>query len=108
MKKFMKVLLVSLVVFALAACGSNTDNDNGGETGQTYNLKVWGSQEDQALLGELVEEFKALDPDNTYNIEIAVVGEPDALDQVTGDIETAAALTKTRDYPCHGTKEAKA
>lgn len=86
----MKVLLVSLVVFALAACGSNTDNDNGGETGQTYDLKVWGSQEDQALLGELVEEFKALDPDNTYNIEIAVVGEPDALDQVSGDIETAA------------------
>lgn len=90
MKKFIKVLLVSLVVLSLTACGANKDKDKEGETGQTYNLKVWGSQEDQALLGELVEEFKALDPDNTYNIEIAVVGEPDALDQVTGDIETAA------------------
>lgn len=89
MKKFIKILLVSLVVFSLAACGAK-EGENGGETGQTYDLKVWGSQDDQALLQELIEEFKATDPDNTYNITLGVVAEPDARDQVTGDIEEAA------------------
>ncbi len=89
MKKFMKILLVSIIAFALVACGAK-EGDKGGETGQTYELSLWGSQDDQELLAELVEAFKATDPDNTYNITLGVVGEPDARDKVLEDLDASA------------------
>lgn len=95
--KSFKILVVALVALALVACTPANNNNNNGNnngnndvTGQTYDLKLWGSQEDQELLQELVEEFKATDPDNTYNITLGVVGENDAKTQVTGDLDASA------------------
>lgn len=100
-KKVVRILLVSIVALSLAACTAKE------EAGGTYNLKVWGSQDDQALLAELVEDFKAANPKDTYNIELGVVGEPDALDQVTGDLEASAdvfafANDQIRDFVAAG------
>lgn len=101
-KKFIKPLLVLLVALALVACSTtnnnntnnpgNNNNDNGGNavTGETYDLLLWGAQDDQALLGELVEDFKAANPDNTYNITLGVVGEDAAKDTVLGDLDASA------------------
>ena len=33
-------------------------------------LTLWGAEEDQTLLGELVDEFKAAYPDQTFDISI--------------------------------------
>lgn len=98
-KKSLKAIIVLLIAIALVACGTNTNNNTGNNNngnneepvgGETYNLTLWGSQDDQELLGELVEEFKATDPDNTYNITLAVVGEDVAKDQFLGDPEASA------------------
>lgn len=91
LKKMFSILLAFVVLIAVAGCGGSTGNGGTiGETGQTYDLKVWGSQEDQEFLKERIEAFKATDPDNTYNIELGVVGEPDAKDKVLEDLEASA------------------
>ena len=86
MKKLIRIFFVSLVTLSLVACGAK---ENGGDA-EVINLKVWGSQDDQQLLAELVEEFKEANSDKEFNIELGVVAEPDASDQVLGDLETAA------------------
>ncbi len=57
---------------------------------ETVALKVWGSQDDQALLGEMVEAFKAANPDKSYDITFGVVGEPDAKAKYLEDPAAAA------------------
>ena len=57
---------------------------------ETVTLKVWGAQADQALLGELIEDFKAANPDTTWNITLGVVGEPDAKTRYLEDPVAAA------------------
>lgn len=84
-KRFMKVFATLFVVLAVAGCSGQKKPSN-----ETVNLKVWGSQESQELLAERVEAFKAANPDKKYEIEIKVVGEPDARDMVTQDLDAAA------------------
>lgn len=57
---------------------------------ETVALKVWGSQDDQALLGEMVEAFKAANPDKSFDITFGVVGEPDAKAKYLEDPAAAA------------------
>ena len=57
MKKLLAFALAAMMLFGLAASGL--------AEGETVTLKVWGSQEDQELLGVLVENFKAANPDTT-------------------------------------------
>lgn len=83
MKKVFTLLLVALLAFSVAGCSKK-------EEGRTISLKVWGSSDDQTLLTELIEEFKAANPKNTYNIELGVVGEPDLSKRYLEDPEAAA------------------
>lgn len=53
-------------------------------------LKVWGAQDDQAILKEMVESFKAAHPDVAVEIEFGVVGEPDAKAKYLEDPAAAA------------------
>ena len=57
---------------------------------ETVTLKVWGSQEDQALLTTLIDAFKAANPDKTWDITLGVVGEPDAKTRYLEDPAAAA------------------
>ncbi len=98
LKKVVRLLMVALVAVSLAACSSKPKTDEGGGT---YDLLLWGSQDDQALLAELVEDFKAANPDDTYNITLGVVGEPDAQEQVTGDLEASADVFAFPDDQMH-------
>lgn len=90
------------MVLSLAACGGS------GKTAETQapaagsnapaapaasgpiSLILWGAEEDQALLAELVEQFKALYPDQTFDIKIGVESESTAKDTVLTDVEAAA------------------
>lgn len=89
MKKFMKLFIVVLVSLSLVACSSN-ENGNGDEGTETVNLKVWGAQEEQDFLNDRIASFKEEHDDIDFNIELGVVGEPDARDQVLQDLDTAA------------------
>ena len=57
---------------------------------ETIKLKVWGSQEDQAMLQEMVEAFKAANSGKTYEVEFGVVGENDAKTRYLEDPAVAA------------------
>ncbi len=97
--KFKKVLALGLVgamAISMAACGktsSGTDNGGSGNAGtsnETVSLRVWGGEEDQNLLKELVEKFKTTYPDQKFNIEIGVESESTAKDTILTDVEAAA------------------
>ena len=53
-------------------------------------LRVWGGEEDQNLLKDLVEKFKKTYPDQKFDIEIGVESESTAKDTVLTDVEAAA------------------
>lgn len=82
MKKLLAFALAAMMLFGLAASSL--------AEGETVTLKVWGSQEDQELLGVLVENFKAANPDTTWDISLGVVGEPDAKARYLEDPAAAA------------------
>lgn len=97
--KFKKVLALGLVgamAISMVACGktsSSTDNGGSGNAGtsnETVSLRVWGGEEDQNLLKELVEKFKKTYPDQKFDIEIGVESESTAKDTVLTDVEAAA------------------
>ncbi|WP_163192789.1 extracellular solute-binding protein [Clostridium thermarum] len=99
-RKVMSLVLSTLVVGSLfAGCKAKTDEPSkteGNETKapttekQKVSLKVWGSQEDQALLGKMIESFKAAHPDKEYTIELGVVSEADAKTRYLEDPAAAA------------------
>lgn len=80
MKKLLSLVLALVMLSSMSVCA----------LAETVTLKVWGSQEDQALLGELIEGFKAENPDNEWDISLGVVGEPDAKARYLEDPAAAA------------------
>jgi arabinogalactan oligomer/maltooligosaccharide transport system substrate-binding protein len=62
----------------------------GSALAETVTLKVWGSQDDQVMLQEMVEAFKAANPDKEYDVSFGVVGEGDAKTKYLEDPEEAA------------------
>lgn len=113
-KKFISMLLCATMVTALTTgCGSDpadsepkTDsnantNDNAGDeadkdntgsgaSGETIKLTLWGAEEDQNLLKELVGKFESTYSDYKFDISIGVESESTAKDTVLTDIEAAA------------------
>ena len=79
MKKFLSLLLALVMVMSMTSAMA-----------ETVALKVWGAQEDQALLGELIEGFKAANPETAWDITLGVVGEPDAKTRYLEDPAAAA------------------
>lgn len=108
MKKILALLLALVMVLSLAACGSgDSGNENansadtsaqnaGDESGQpaasdgVISLTLWGAEEDQTLLAELVEKFKATYADQEFEIQIGVESESTAKDTILTDVEAAA------------------
>ena len=99
-KKVLSVFLVSVMAISmLAGCGSDKKEDKAasgsGKSAAGYaedaKLKVWGSQEDQDMLKEIIEDFKADNPEAAgWTIETAVVSSPDAKTEILKDPSVAA------------------
>ena len=81
MKKLISLALALCLMLSLAVPALAQD---------AVKLKVWGSQEDQVMLGEMVEAFKAANTDKTYDVTFGVVGEPDAKTRYLEDPAAAA------------------
>ena len=101
--KFKKVLALGLagaMALSMAACGKSSgssdntatkgDDGNTPATTETISLRLWGAEEDQDLLKDLVSKFEAAYPDQKFNIEIGVESESTAKDTILTDIEAAA------------------
>lgn len=120
MKRLVAMLLTMTMAFSLVACGNSQSQDAAGsgaaeesapaetETAETaepaetaqaevpaekqdVSLRVWGAEEDQAMLQEMIETFKTNYADYAnFTIELGVESESTAKDVVLTDIEAAA------------------
>lgn len=110
MKKILAFVLAAVMALALVACGGNNNtgdsnntpstnepssgaqspDDSGTAAVETISLTLWGAEEDQALLVDLVEKFKSTYSDQTFDIKIGVESESTAKDTILTDIEAAA------------------
>lgn len=88
------VLSAALSMSLFSACTSRNDDtaqqNSGGASSGNVTLTVWGSQEDQALLKRMCEEFAAQSTDKKYSFVYGVVSEADAKKEVLKDISAAA------------------
>ena len=112
MKKFLALLLTATTVVAMTGCGggddanvgdnagssntgsSNTGSENAGAASgekQDVALRMWGAEEDQAMLQGMIDSFIAEYSDvANITVELGVESESTAKDTVLTDIEAAA------------------
>lgn len=106
MKKLFALLLAAMMIVSLAACNNSASEQsqapdpgqsNGaqntaapGGSSDPITLTLWGAEEDQDLLAQLVEEFKAEYSDYTFDIQIGVQSESTAKDTILTDVEAGA------------------
>ncbi len=103
MKKILALLMAAVMLLSLAACGGGAETEapaveapaNGeaaapAAPAEPIALTLWGGEEDQNLLAELVEDFKAAYPDQTFDIQIGVESESTAKDTILTDVEAGA------------------
>lgn len=110
MKKFLALLLTATTVVAMTGCGddagsnagsegnnagsANTGSENAGAaTGEKQDvaLRMWGAEEDQAMLQGMIDSFVAEYADvANITVELGVESESTAKDTVLTDIEAAA------------------
>ncbi len=102
--KFVAIATTAAMTLGLAACGGSgaeqtttAASNAAGTTAaapaekQNVSLTLWGAEEDQAMLGEMVESFKTKYADYAnFDIQIGVESESTAKDTVLTDIEAAA------------------
>lgn len=84
--KFSKKVLVSVLTAAVAVSPAMCVN----AAEEEIALTLWGAEEDQDLLKELVGKFEETYPDQKFNIEIGVESESTAKDTILTDVEAAA------------------
>lgn len=103
-KKLISMLLcATMVATMVTGCGSDdgsgdstsgspssASSSNQGASNETIKLTLWGAEEDQNLLKELVDKFESTYSDQKFDIQIGVESESTAKDTVLTDVEAAA------------------
>lgn len=110
MKKLVALAMSLTMAFSLVACGSSS-TDEAATTStesavaesssaaaaevpaekQDVSLRIWGAEEDQAMLQEMIDSFTANYADYAnFTIELGVESESTAKDTVLADVEAAA------------------
>lgn len=108
-KKILSALLcAAMVTTMVTGCGSKKEDtsDKGATsssqssevsqdakpavTDETVSLTMWGAEEDQNFLKEVVDSFEADNPDQKFDIKIGVESESTAKDTILKDVEAAA------------------
>lgn len=104
-KKILAFLMAAVTCFSLTACSdsnpnsgnsntgstpANPGNSGGGDSDKVINLTLWGPEEDQAFLTELVGRFKNQYSDKNFNIKIGVSSEADTKDTLLTDVSAGA------------------
>jgi len=93
MKHLLSLLLALAVATPLlAGCRkNNTDDENPNQTDTpTVSLRVWGAQDDQAMIREMCDAFAQAHPEKKYNFTYGVVGEGEAKNIFLDDPDAAA------------------
>ena len=85
-----KRILAMLLSAALLTAGLTACKKEKTTAGDKVSLKVWGAQEDQALLKQMIDAFCTKNSDVNYDITLGVVGEKDAQAKFLEDPAAAA------------------
>ena len=98
--KIVSMLTIGAMGLSLAGCGggststsatpSTAPTESTAPANTDVTLTVWGSQDDQTMLNEMVESFKSANPGVNWNITVRVNGEDQAKTEVLKDTEAAA------------------
>ncbi len=118
MKKLTALFLAAVMACSLMACGNSKDTENAGGTGETtqtpaqsetaaetptegntqtsaekpeISLRIWGAEEDQAMLQGMIDSFKEQYAEYAnFNIQLGVESEATARETVLTDMQAAA------------------
>ena len=109
MKKLVALLMTMTMAFSLVACGGSEQPATGTDAGtsaaensvgteqatpaekQDVALRIWGAEEDQAMLQGMIDSFEAKYADYAnFDIQLGVESESTAKDTVLADVEAAA------------------
>ncbi|MGN0341922.1 MAG: extracellular solute-binding protein [Roseburia sp.] len=92
--KKMSCLLIAATVF-MGGCGSSGSLNSSQQGEQptdmdgTVALRVWGAEEDAALLEQISSQFQAQYPDTQFDITIEAMPESDCKENLLGDVNNA-------------------
>ncbi|MBE6753110.1 MAG: extracellular solute-binding protein [Ruminococcaceae bacterium] len=73
-----------------SSAGNSGQSNTGNQTAEEVKLVLWGAADDQKMLREMAEAFKAEHSDRRISIDIRVCGEDVARDEALKDIDAAA------------------
>ncbi|MCI9157965.1 MAG: extracellular solute-binding protein [Lawsonibacter sp.] len=91
MKKILSLLLCSLLLIPLAACGGQEAPPERGAGAETIELTVWGAEEDEALLQEIFTSFRSHYADQaSFQIAFQPQSESNCKDVLLADLEGGA------------------
>lgn len=86
--KFKKIPAAALAVVTAAGLAACSGSSSGAD--DAFGIRVWGAEDDQALLSELIAGFEAQYPDVDFDIQLGVESESTAKDTILTDVEAAA------------------
>ena len=86
----MKIRKLAALAALIGVCMMGTTACARTDAQETITLRVWGAQEDQELLKEMIQGFEEANPDKKYDITLGVVGEDNAQKRVLEDPAAAA------------------
>ncbi len=91
MKKILSLLLCSLLLVPLVACGGQEPPPERGAGAETIELTVWGAEEDEALLQEIFTSFRSHYADQaSFQIAFQPQSESNCKDVLLADLEGGA------------------
>ena len=86
--KFKKIPAAALAVVTAAGLAACSGSSSGAD--DAVGIRVWGAEDDQALLSERIAGFEAQYPDVDFDIQLGVESESTAKDTILTDVEAAA------------------
>ena len=89
---FLAAILCAIFIAGCAGGGSsNTTNSTGGAVSGTVDLVVWGGEEDEKLMNQIIRSFeREYQGQADFNITFAVQGESTCKDKLIGGLEEGA------------------
>ncbi len=97
MKKLVALAMATTMAASLVACGNSGDDAAAGSSAavpaqkQDVTLRMWGAEEDQAMLQGMIDSFKTKYADYAnFDIQLGVESESTAKDTILTDVEAAA------------------
>lgn len=90
---FVAFFCILACVFFVTGCGTGDADESGQSPSDTVSLTVWGAEEDQELLGKIIDDFKKENgEDADFDITLAVQGESECKDALLSGLEEGADI----------------